>query len=74
MEEKAVRMTSVKCDVVSTVDKASGELKRGAFFNTITLVAANFRSIIAEACDWIHEMKDGRIMASHARGSRSSTF
>jgi lipoprotein-releasing system ATP-binding protein len=23
---------------------------------------------IAEACDWIHEMEDGRIVASHARG------
>lgn len=27
----------------------------------------------AEACDWIHEMKDGRIVASHARSSQSST-
>jgi len=25
---------------------------------------------IAEACDWIHEMKDGRIIGSHARGQR----
>jgi lipoprotein-releasing system ATP-binding protein len=24
---------------------------------------------IAEACDWTHEMKDGRIVGSHARGS-----
>lgn len=27
---------------------------------------------IAEACDWIHEMKDGRITASHPRGQRPS--
>jgi lipoprotein-releasing system ATP-binding protein len=25
---------------------------------------------IAEACDWIHEMKDGHIIGSHARGQR----
>jgi len=24
--------------------------------------------VIAEACDWIHEMKDGRIVTSHVRG------
>jgi len=29
---------------------------------------------IAEACDWIHEMKDGCIIASHARGTRSSSY
>jgi len=27
---------------------------------------------IAEACDWIHEVKDGRIIASPPRGTRSS--
>ncbi|MBA3651222.1 MAG: ABC transporter ATP-binding protein [Chthoniobacterales bacterium] len=26
---------------------------------------------IAEACDWIHEMKDGLIVASHIRGARN---
>lgn len=29
---------------------------------------------IAKACDWIHEMQDGRIIASHPRGARSSTL
>ncbi|MEO7723800.1 MAG: ABC transporter ATP-binding protein [Chthoniobacterales bacterium] len=27
---------------------------------------------IAEACDWIHEMKDGLIVASHIRGARKA--
>jgi lipoprotein-releasing system ATP-binding protein len=29
---------------------------------------------IAEACDWIHEMKDGRIINVHERGKVASTF
>jgi lipoprotein-releasing system ATP-binding protein len=35
------------------------------------LLLATHNPAIAEACDWIHEMKDGRIVASHARGTRS---
>jgi lipoprotein-releasing system ATP-binding protein len=31
------------------------------------LLLATHNPAIAEACDWIHEMKDGRIIASHAR-------
>jgi lipoprotein-releasing system ATP-binding protein len=38
------------------------------------LLLATHNPAIAEACDWIHEMKDGRIVASHPRGTRSSTF
>jgi lipoprotein-releasing system ATP-binding protein len=38
------------------------------------LLLATHNPAIAEACDWIHEMKDGRIITSHARGARSSTF
>ena len=38
------------------------------------LLLVTHNPAIAEACDWIHEMKDGRIIASHARGTRSSTF
>ena len=34
------------------------------------LLLATHNPAIAEACDWIHEMKDGLIVASHARGSR----
>ena len=32
------------------------------------LLLATHNPAIAEACDWIHEMKDGRILASHPRG------
>jgi lipoprotein-releasing system ATP-binding protein len=38
------------------------------------LLLATHNPSIAEACDWIHEMKDGRIIASHPRGQRSSSF
>jgi lipoprotein-releasing system ATP-binding protein len=33
------------------------------------LLLVTHNPTIAEACDWIHEMKDGRIVGSHARGS-----
>jgi lipoprotein-releasing system ATP-binding protein len=36
------------------------------------LLLATHNPAIAEACDWIHEMKDGSIIASHLRGTRSS--
>jgi lipoprotein-releasing system ATP-binding protein len=36
------------------------------------LLLATHNPAIAEACDWIHEMKDGRIITSHPRGTRSS--
>jgi lipoprotein-releasing system ATP-binding protein len=32
------------------------------------LFLATHNPAIAEACDWIHEMQDGRIIASHPRG------
>src|SRR5438128_7828507 len=35
------------------------------------LLLATHNPLIAEACDWIHEMQDGRIIASHPRGQRS---
>jgi lipoprotein-releasing system ATP-binding protein len=35
------------------------------------LLLVTHNPAIAEACDWIHEMKDGRIIASHPRSSRS---
>jgi ABC-type lipoprotein export system ATPase subunit len=35
------------------------------------LVLATHNPAIAEACDWIHEMKDGLIMTSHPGGSAS---
>jgi lipoprotein-releasing system ATP-binding protein len=36
------------------------------------LLLATHNPAIAEACDWIHEMKDGRIIASHPRGPGDS--
>src|SRR5437867_3466765 len=36
------------------------------------LLLATHNPAIAEACDWIHEMKDGRIITSHPRSARSS--
>src|SRR5438876_2271064 len=36
------------------------------------LLLATHNPVIADACDWIHEMKDGRIIASHPRGMRRS--
>ena len=34
------------------------------------LLLATHNPAIAEACDWIHEMMDGQIVASHPRGQR----
>jgi lipoprotein-releasing system ATP-binding protein len=34
------------------------------------LLLATHNPAIAEACDWIHEMMDGRIVASRSRGQR----
>jgi lipoprotein-releasing system ATP-binding protein len=34
------------------------------------LLLATHNPVIAEACDWIHEMRDGLIIASHPRGPR----
>jgi len=36
------------------------------------LLLATHNPVIAEASDWIHEMKDGLITASHARGTERS--
>jgi lipoprotein-releasing system ATP-binding protein len=38
------------------------------------LLLVTHNPAIAEACDWIHEMKDGRIIARHPRGTRSPVF
>ena len=35
------------------------------------LLLVTHNPTIAEACDWIHEMQDGRIIASHPRSSRN---
>jgi lipoprotein-releasing system ATP-binding protein len=36
------------------------------------LLLVTHNRFIADACDWIHEMKDGRIVSSHPRGQRIS--
>ena len=36
------------------------------------LLLVTHNRFIADACDWIHEMKDGRIVSSHPRGERIS--
>ena len=36
-----------------------------------TLLLATHNPAIAAVCDWTHEMKDGRIFASHPRGPRT---
>ena len=38
------------------------------------LLLATHNPVIAEASDWIHEMRDGRITASHSRAQRNSNF
>jgi len=38
------------------------------------LLLATHNPAIAEACDWIHEMQDGRVIASHPRGTQRSIF
>src|SRR3989440_5330582 len=36
------------------------------------LLLVTHNRFIADACDWVHEMKDGRIIASHPHGERIS--
>jgi lipoprotein-releasing system ATP-binding protein len=36
------------------------------------LLLVTHNRFIADACDWVHEMKDGRIVISHPRGQRIS--
>ena len=38
------------------------------------LLLATHNPVIAEACDWVHEMKDGQITASRPRGASISAF
>ena len=38
------------------------------------LLLATHNPVIAGACDWLHEMKDGHIIVSHPRGTPSSIF
>ena len=36
------------------------------------LLLVTHNRFVADACDWVHEMKDGRIVSSHPRGQRIS--
>src|SRR5438477_103557 len=36
------------------------------------LLLVTHNRFIADACDWIHEMKDGRVVTSHAQGGWTS--
>jgi lipoprotein-releasing system ATP-binding protein len=38
------------------------------------LLLVTHNPMIAEACDWVHEMKDGRIITSHPRALSSPVF
>ena len=42
--------------------------------NQKALLLVTHNPAIAEVCDWIHEMKDGRIVASHPRGVSAPVF
>jgi lipoprotein-releasing system ATP-binding protein len=44
-------------------------LRRIVQENQKALLLVTHNPAIAEKCDWIHEMKDGRIIASHPRGT-----
>jgi lipoprotein-releasing system ATP-binding protein len=48
--------------------KAFELLQRIVQQNQKALLLVTHNPAIAEACDWIHEMKDGQIVASHPRG------
>jgi lipoprotein-releasing system ATP-binding protein len=49
--------------------KAFELLQRIVQENQKALLLVTHNPAIAEACDWIHEMKDGRIVASHPQGT-----
>jgi lipoprotein-releasing system ATP-binding protein len=61
------------------LDTANSERAFGLLQNIVqeggkALLLATHNPVIAEACDWIHEMRDGRIIASRPRGTQSSIF
>src|SRR5213594_3145764 len=53
-------------------DRAFELLKTIVHEGEKALLLATHNPLIAEACDWIHDMQDGRIVASHPRGTRGS--
>jgi lipoprotein-releasing system ATP-binding protein len=69
---------------VILADEPTGNLDTGNSQRAFELLASIVRErekalllvthnrFIADACDWVHEMKDGRIIASHPHGQRIS--
>jgi lipoprotein-releasing system ATP-binding protein len=55
-------------------DRAFELLKALVHQGKKALLLVTHNPAIAEACDWIHEMRDGRIIASHPQGSPRSFF
>ncbi len=54
--DNSQRAFELLADIVRARDKA--------------LLLVTHNRFIADACDWVHEMKDGRIMTSHPHGQR----
>jgi lipoprotein-releasing system ATP-binding protein len=52
-------------------ERAFELLKNLVYQGEKALLLVTHNPTIAEACDWIHEMQDGRIIASHARDTRN---
>ncbi len=52
-------------------DRAFELLQRMVYERAKALLLVTHNPSIAEACDYIHEMRDGRIIGSHARAQRS---
>ena len=52
-------------------EKAFELLKDLVYRGQKALLLVTHNPAIAEACDWIHEMQDGRIVASHPQGTRN---
>jgi lipoprotein-releasing system ATP-binding protein len=61
------------------LDTANSERAFGLLQNIVregekALLLATHNPVIAEACDWMHEMRDGLITSSHPRGTQSAGF
>jgi hypothetical protein len=72
-----MRITTPRCECCKISTPAASQRAPGIDQNIVqeggkALLLATHNAVIAEACDWIHEMKDGRIVASHPRGMRNS--
>ena len=57
--ELAIRGRAIPVESASTIVREERK----------ALLLVTHNPLIAEACDWIHEMRDGVIVGSHPRGS-----